>query len=496
MMDRRSELRLVAFLALVAMVRVFVFSAAFPFFGINDEAFHMDLILKYARGYVPKPGNDRLEPESARLLATFASPEYLTRPGEFPNGKVPPPVWHSLPPTAASQNQLARTAGFWLTQRSIEAHSPPVYYKLGALWLKAGRGLGLWGLSLLYWTRFANVFLFGILVVVTFLLARQWYPENRAVYLGAPMLMALFPQDAFFTINNDGLSAVFFALTLLWLNSLALARRPFYWYLGTGLLVGATFLIKVINAIVVVPAAFYSALLLWRARRENRVLPELGRCGLLWAASALLVGIWMAGNLHRFGDLTASNEKIALLGWTRKPASELLHHPFFSLEGFTFFWAELFRTFWRGEQLWGMKLMAFPSTDAFYSGSSVLVLLAIVVLAFRQRESKELLFVRLLCLCSILAGAALLIYLSLLFDYGNCFRPSRRNPFFNAGRLILAVLVPFLCLYADTLAFLLGKITRRLNPLWGMGILALAIFAIELAAKAPIFSSQYNFFAQ
>ena len=71
------EGRLMLALALLAGVRVLVFSLAFPFFSNVDEHRHFDVVLKYARGYLPSPGPDPYEPETARLLGRFGSPEYL-----------------------------------------------------------------------------------------------------------------------------------------------------------------------------------------------------------------------------------------------------------------------------------------------------------------------------------------------------------------------------------------------------------------------------------
>ena len=44
----------VAILCLVACVRVFVYSAAFPFFNNVDEQAHLDLVCKYSHGQVPR----------------------------------------------------------------------------------------------------------------------------------------------------------------------------------------------------------------------------------------------------------------------------------------------------------------------------------------------------------------------------------------------------------------------------------------------------------
>jgi len=48
------ERKLILLLCAIAAVRVFTLSAAFPFFNNVDEQAHVDLVMKYARGHVPR----------------------------------------------------------------------------------------------------------------------------------------------------------------------------------------------------------------------------------------------------------------------------------------------------------------------------------------------------------------------------------------------------------------------------------------------------------
>jgi hypothetical protein len=85
----RGEAALVAALATFAALRVALCAAAFPFFANVDEQKHVDMVLKYARGYLPEPGHAGYEPQMGELLGVYASPEYLAEPAEI----VPPPPW-------------------------------------------------------------------------------------------------------------------------------------------------------------------------------------------------------------------------------------------------------------------------------------------------------------------------------------------------------------------------------------------------------------------
>ena len=85
-MTDRFEARLVVALCLIAAARVFFFSAAFPFFGNVDESAHVDLVVKYSRGHVPREPVERYDTETARLVARYQTLEYVQQPTRFPMG--------------------------------------------------------------------------------------------------------------------------------------------------------------------------------------------------------------------------------------------------------------------------------------------------------------------------------------------------------------------------------------------------------------------------
>lgn len=85
----RRQLLLIGLFSLLAAVRVFVFTAAFPFFNNVDEHYHFDLVCRYSHADVPR-GLDPCSAEAAALIAVYASPEYARSPREFPGGKFPP----------------------------------------------------------------------------------------------------------------------------------------------------------------------------------------------------------------------------------------------------------------------------------------------------------------------------------------------------------------------------------------------------------------------
>src|SRR5216683_1229027 len=88
----RKERALISLLCVAAALRVFIFSAAFPFFSNIDEDLHFDLIMQYSHAQVPR-GFDRLKEETLNWIVPYASPEFLFPPQQFSNGKFPAPLW-------------------------------------------------------------------------------------------------------------------------------------------------------------------------------------------------------------------------------------------------------------------------------------------------------------------------------------------------------------------------------------------------------------------
>src|SRR6476661_10667085 len=88
----RGESVLILLLCVAAATRIFIFSAAFPFFSNVDEDLHFDLITQYSHGQVPR-GFDRLKEETLNWIVPYASPEFLFPPEHFPGAKFPAPLW-------------------------------------------------------------------------------------------------------------------------------------------------------------------------------------------------------------------------------------------------------------------------------------------------------------------------------------------------------------------------------------------------------------------
>jgi hypothetical protein len=480
------ETALVAALAGFAALRVACFAAAFPFFTNVDEQKHVDMVLKYADGYLPQPGRDAYQPEMGQLLGLYGSPEYLLEPSQ----PAPPPAWRRTP--AGMLGVIAASERFLAERANKEAEQPPGYYLAAAAWLRLGRALGLEGARLLYFVRGLGALVAGALVLVAHWLVRDLYQDEALVRWGVPLLAAVFPQDTLFYVTPDVLSPLLGGLCfgLSW----RLARRPDSGALvhaAAGLVLAAALLSKWTNAALWVLAAAASLHAVAHpppgARRFG------GRLALQWTLALAPVAVWCERSLLLYGDATGSALKVARLGWGRKPLAEWLDHPIFTPSGFLDFVSGLIPTFWRGELAWHRTDLALPAMDALYTATTLLLLLAALA-GLRGREPGRFLAEG-LAMLAVAVATGLLAMLSLAFVFDATTNPTASQPFFVQGRLISGVLLPFLLLYVRGLEVVSAQLPARAARWLGASALvafALAVSISELSLAWPVFASEYN----
>src|SRR5260370_22358029 len=137
-----NERVLILLLCVAAALRVFIFSAAFPFFSNIDEDLHFDLITQYSHGQVPR-GFDRLKEETLNWIVPYASPEFLFPPEQFSSGKFPAPLWKE--PWPKVEPEIASTRATWSSEINFQSSQPPLYYALASAWWWIGKQFGLAG---------------------------------------------------------------------------------------------------------------------------------------------------------------------------------------------------------------------------------------------------------------------------------------------------------------------------------------------------------------
>jgi len=492
---------LILLLCIAAALRVFIFSAAFPFFSNIDEDLHFDLITQYSHGQVPR-GFDRLKEETLNWIVPYASPEFLFPPEQFPDGKFPTPLWKQRWPEV--EPEIASTRAAWNGEINFESSQPPLYYALAGLWWWIGKQIGLVGIQALYWIRFLNAALMAIVVWLGYVAARTIAPERLDLRIGVPLLVAFIPQNVFYAMNNDVLSplcfGVLFLCVLQWLRkdapSLSLGAL-------SGLALAATCLTKLSNLPLV------SVALAVMVARSIAIISRTPRAGLIALAAliscaAIPVGTWILWTKFHFGDVTGSTAKISLLGWTRKPFGDWWQHPIFSPRGLWVFWSDLIATFWRGEVEWHGRKFDWEIADRLYAVSSLMFILA-AILGLRKQFTLSTFQRRAIAVAivTVVAGIAFLGLLSIQFDFGSCVNPSRLHPYFTSGRLLSGAMIPFALSYVYGISCLCRLATSRFrqtrwidaaSPLIVLGAIVVFSQASEIVITHPVFASEHNWF--
>jgi Predicted membrane protein (DUF2142) len=496
-----NERVLILLLCVAAAVRVFIFSAAFPFFSNIDEDLHFDLITQYSHAQVPR-GFDRLKEETLNWIVPYASPEFLFPPEHFPDAKFPAPLWKE--PWSKIEPEVASTRAAWSIEINFESSQPPLYYALAGAWWWIGKHIGLVGIEPLYWIRFLNVVLMAIVVWLGYVAARAIAPERLDLRIGVPLLLAFIPQNVFYAMNNDVLSPLCFGVLFLCVLQWLRTNEPSL-LLGaaTGVAIASTYLTKLSNLPLIVTAVVVILAKLGVIVRRRPRAGLIALAALLFCV-AVPIGSWMVWLKLQFGDVTGSTAKIAFLDWTRKPFAEWWQHPIFKPQGFWVFWSDLIASFWRGEVEWHGKQFEWQIADRLYAISS-LVFIAAAVLGLRKQFTlsafqRQAIAVAIL---TVAAGIAFLGLLSIQFDFGSCVNPSRRHPYFTSGRLLSGAIIPFAlsyvygisCLYRLTISrFRQTRWIDTASPLVVLGAIVVFSQVSEIFINHPVFSSEHNWF--
>jgi hypothetical protein len=476
---------------LAAGLKILFFSVALPFFPL-DEELHFDAIHKFARGYSAQRELPGFDPDSAEIIELYHSPEFLKAP--LPGMPFTPLAWWCKPTDEHLPPQFAYRVNAWMELKNVEINAPPVYYGFAAAWYKLGRLLGYSGIFLLYWLRGLNALSYTIFVLLSWLFVKECYPDNSYLQISVPLLLLVFPQDALLFMIPNTLFAPFVALCLLLLARLL--KNPssgMVMYLATGFVAACTALLGFGNFVVAIPLLVAA----WLILQESQSNPNRGginaRSLAMLATAALPVGAWLARNRLVLGDWSGSRSKQQYLSWSIQPLSQVLHHPLFTWSGAGYFFSTLSRNFWRGEMFWHFA----PRTawiDPFYLWSSVLFggVFAFYLLLSRKVKAANQRFADISSLAMVVGSVIFLMAISLPFDFGHCFYPSRARPYFVSGRLILGALLPFAILFLRGLQIICERILSRINPLGVALAIIVLIFVTETVLFVPMLDSRFN----
>ncbi len=484
----------VGLLCLLAGIHVFVFSASFPFFNNVDEQAHLDLVVRYSQARFPRALDTPCQ-EAMLYFVIYNTPEYLWPPDTYPGGQYPKPPWTQTMNQVKPMLQSRLAA--WQNVKNHEVSQPPVYYALAGLWWRLGKACGFHDGRLLYWVRFLNILFVIALVWLGFVAARMIFPGNPFLKIGVPALLTFFPQTAFYSIQNDALSPLTFGATFICLVKFLRADTPGV-RLGTttGLALAATYLTKISNLPLLAVSGTVVLVKISRLAKAWKLHAAFPAIAALALCAGLPIGGWLVWTKCHFGDFTGTAAKIQFLGWTHKPFGEWWQHPIFTPHGLWTFLSTLLATFWQGEFLWHRQPLSLPVVDAIYAISSVgFVGVAVVALLSRSATAtglqRQALWLGFLCL---VVATAFLGFLSIIYDFQDCFYPSRAHPYFTSGRLMLGALIPFLLLYLYGLDCALSRIKNRWAKPLALAGLILFMLISEIATDRMIFSNSYNWF--
>lgn len=154
--------------------------------------------------------------------------------------------------------------------------------------------------------RALGVLMGAATVALTYLLAREVWPDDEPVALLAAALVAFNPQFLFISgsVNNDTLAALLGAGTLLLTVRIANTGLTRWRSAGLAACVALLTLTK-LSGLAFIPVALVTlAIYGWRFREWRGALRGAGEVVLAWS---LLAGWWFARNMRLYGDPTALN---------------------------------------------------------------------------------------------------------------------------------------------------------------------------------------------
>jgi Predicted membrane protein (DUF2142) len=476
---------LIFLLCCLAAIRVFIYSAAFPFFNNIDEQPNFDLVVKYSHLQIPR-GLDLYSPEAVHDIVLYQSYAFLGQPTNLPPWRL----------SSDEAGQILQQTNRWQAVTNYECSQPPLYYLLAGGWRQVGQAIGLTGERSLYWLRFLNILFAIALVLLAYRTARWLFPENDFIACGVPAIAACLPQSIFFAINNDMLSAISFGLVFFWLLKFLNAPVPSVPAgIALGLACAAAFLTKTTTLPLLVIAGIAIVIQVRRLAQRNQCRAAGPGLTALVICAAVPAGLWMAWCKSHYGDITGAEIKAEHFRWIHRPISEWWHHPIFTPAGLWTFLSMLLGTLWQGEFVWHHQAMTPAIIIDFYAILSLLALGCAAKFVFFSASNLSAGQSQALRLGFALVITAILFWawLSTTFDFGSFPYPSRNLPYFLSGRLILGALVPFLLIFVYALDRAFAGTERRTK--WIM-LSALLVFMVTtgLLATLPAFASQYNWF--
>lgn len=311
-----------------------------PVWSRVDEAQHFHFIqYLYEERALPVQGQTFISPEVIEVSrredqwgwrpeGTTSAPVYLDPAG-----------WITVP-AGLNDNDREEWVRWNLWRFNYESMQPPLYYAVNVPLYAV---LPDDPLIRLYAMRVLAALMASTMIPLTWLIAREAFPDSRLVLYGAP-LAAMLIQG--YTLNmaqvtNDALAnPLAAAAILILLRSIA---REVTWKrtVLAGILIGASLLAKM-TTIFLIPVALmaYGLILAYRREKPGRAIVHGAA---VIAVAVALVLPWTIHNIALYGDATGVSA-------ARPMMSSFFMSPLVSIE--TLRVNELWSTFWFGEPIW------------------------------------------------------------------------------------------------------------------------------------------------
>ena len=335
---RPAQAALAAWLVVLALGVTFALMQ--PVWSRVDEAQHFHYVQYLVEQQtLPVQGETFISPEVVDV--SLAEAQWGWRPAGTTSTPttLDPDDWTTVP-EGLNDHDREQWVRWNLWHFNYEAMQPPLYYAVNAPLYMA---LPDDAYVRLYAMRIVAAVMAATIIPITYLLAKETFPDSRLVLYGAPlgaMLIQGYPLNMS-QVTNDAL-----AIPLAGATILVLARtlsRGVSWQrtLLAGALIGASLLAKM-TTVFLVPVAL-TAFGLAYAFRSERLGRAAAHAVLVITIALAFVSPWIIHNLWHYGDATGVSAARPLM-------SSFFMSPLVSIE--TLRVNELWPTFWFGEPIW------------------------------------------------------------------------------------------------------------------------------------------------
>lgn len=335
----RKERLVVGLLWAALLVEGLVFAFIQPVWSRVDEAQHFHYVQYLVENRaLPVEGQTFISPEVVaisqshnqwgwRREGALSTPVYLN-----------PASWSTVPAELSGEDRekwVRRNLWYF----NYEAMQPPLYYAVNTPVYAA---VPAEPLVKLYAMRVLAALLASSIIPITWLMAREAFPDSRLVVYGAPVVALLTQGYALnmAQVSNDVLAVPLAAAAVLMLLRIAKCGLSWRRSLLAGALVAGSLLSKM-TTIFLLPLILLAPAMLVAFRRE-RAARALMHAGSMLGMVALLISPWIIHNLAVYGDATGASAARPLM-------SSFFWSP--AINSNTLRLYELLPTYWFGEPI-------------------------------------------------------------------------------------------------------------------------------------------------